>query len=86
MGVVAKFEVMSIETYKYPGQKVVLMPVYAGEGADPKVTSKEDGQFWEATPNGRLEMQVNNPVAAEQFQPGDRFYLTFERVPDGAGV
>lgn len=80
MSVVAKFQVTSVETFQYGGQKVNLQPVYGGEGADPKVTTKEDGQFWEATPMGGLWMQINNPLAAEQFQPGDKFYLTFERA------
>jgi hypothetical protein len=82
MAVVAKFQVSKVELYS-GSSKVFLNPVYAGEGADSKVTTKEDGSFWEATPSGVLEMMVNNPLAAEQFQPGDKFYLTFERVPEG---
>jgi hypothetical protein len=80
MAVVAKFQVNSIESFNGPYQKVRMMPVYAGEGTDPKLTTKEDGAFWEATPSGSLEMTVNNPLAAEQFQPGDKFYLTFEKA------
>lgn len=78
MGVVAKFRVTSTEAFEYGGTKVKMQPV--SDQGDPKVTSKEDGSFFEATPSGLLEMQVNNEAAAEQFQPGDRFYLTFERA------
>lgn len=80
MAVVAKFQVTSVEQFQWAGQKVNLQPVYAGPGADERVTSKEDGAFWEATPNGGLWMTINNPEAAEQFQPGDSFYVTFERA------
>ncbi len=79
MAVVSKWKVGSVESFEY-SVNVRLSPVYAGEGADPKVTSKEDGSFWEATPNGKLEMTVNNPLAAEQFQPGDVFYISFTRA------
>jgi hypothetical protein len=85
MAVVAKFQVNSVELFAHgPSRKVKLGPVYAGPGADPQVTSKEDGAFWQATPQGSLEMVIDNPDASEQFQPGDKFYLTFERVPDAS--
>ena len=85
MAVVAKFQVNSVELYANAStRKVKLGPVYAGPGADPKLTTKEDGAFWQATPNGSLEMIIDNPDASEQFQPGDKFYLTFERVPDAS--
>lgn len=84
MAVIAKFSVSSVETFQYGGMKVKMQPVYAPpegqQGYDEKVTSKEDGAFWEATPSGELWMMVNNPDAAEQFQPGDKFYLRFERA------
>ncbi len=79
MAVVSKWKVSSVEAFEYSAN-VRLNPVYAGEGADPKVTSKEDGSFWEATPSGELKMSVNNAAAAEQFQPGDVFYVTFDRA------
>lgn len=61
------------ETWQQP--TVVLTPVYPGQDA-----SAEDKAFWEATPNGKLEMSVTNPDAAEFFELGEAYYLTFERA------
>lgn len=52
---------------------VILQPVYGGPDA-----SAEDKAFWEASPNGRLEMTITNPDAAETFALGENYYLTFE--------
>lgn len=80
MGVIAKFEVREVHDRLYGGKKVVLAPVYPQ--GDDSVTSKEDGAFFQATPQGELWMQVDNEVAAEHFQTGDKFYLTFDKVPE----
>jgi hypothetical protein len=40
----------------------------------------ENYRFTKATPSGRVELTVTNPAALEQFQPGDEFYATFEKV------
>lgn len=40
----------------------------------------EDASFHRSTPQGSIEMVIQNPDAAEQFQSGDRFYVTFERI------
>lgn len=79
MAVVSKWKVASVESFEHSAN-VRLHPVYAGEVSDPRVTSKEDGSFWEATPNGELKMTVNNALAAEQFQPGEMFYVSFTRA------
>ncbi len=78
MPVVAKFKVSSVTSYEY-GSNVVLQPVVP-PADDTKITSAEDGAFWQATPSGKLEMTINNTAAAEQFQPGQSYYLTFERA------
>ena len=47
------------------------------------VSRGEDNKAWSAaTPSGKLEMQVANKTAAEQFWPGQEWLLTFEPVPD----
>lgn len=79
MAVVAKFSVGSVEQFTY-GSTVRLQAIMPAD-SDDKITRDENTRFWEATPNGRFEMTVNNPAAAEQFQPGDQWYLTFERAP-----
>lgn len=56
---------------KYPQPPVVhLAPVTGAEG--------EDKAFWDATPSGEMKMTITNPSAAEFFQAGDAYYLTFE--------
>lgn len=82
MSVIAKFQVHEVHDRIYGGKKVILKPVYPSPEDGDTVTSKEDGQFFQATPQGELWMQVDNEVAAEHFQIGDKFYLTFERAPE----
>jgi hypothetical protein len=36
--------------------------------------------FWEATPTGSLEMQINNPAVFDFFRPGRKFWLDFTPV------
>lgn len=59
----AKFEVISIEH-----GTVVMEPRY-------DETVPEDQRFCEATPWGKLEMSISNPLALEQLKPGLAFYL-----------
>ena len=40
----------------------------------------EDQRYSKATPTGRLEMQVDNPAALEQFQLGKAYYIDFTPV------
>lgn len=49
--------------------KVVLNPVSDG--------SEENKQFFKATPSGKIEMNVMNPQAAEQFEVGKFYYVDF---------
>lgn len=79
MSVVAKFTVNEVRS-NVTGGGVKLNAVYPSE--DPKVTtSDEDQAFWEATPQGLIDLVITNSSALEQFQAGDQFYVTFERIP-----
>ena len=76
MKVVAKFRCNSIEYFSAdPGgsRRIKLSPVYPSKNA-----SEEDKAFWKYTPSGSLEMQVDNPPAADLFEIGKAYYLTFE--------
>ena len=75
MSVTAKFRCNSIEDFG-TSKKVKLSPVSPGPDA-----TEEDKAFWTATPSGTLEMQIDNPPAADIFAPGKVFYLTFEEAP-----
>lgn len=82
MAVKARFHVSSIESFSstYGGQ--VKLRLYAvAPQPDGSFEAPEDEKFWNATPTGTMEISVTNPAAAEQFQAGDRFDVTFERIP-----
>lgn len=38
--------------------------------------------FFEATPNGSLEMTINNPGAFSFFKPGAKYWLDFTPVEE----
>lgn len=40
--------------------------------------------FYRSTPQGTIEMVIQNPSAAEQFQVGDLFNVEFERIDQAA--
>lgn len=67
-----KFQVMSITQYAlFSGAKIEMAPVYSDDPDHP------NRAFWEATPNGKIEMQINNPSALEQFEVGKEYYVDF---------
>lgn len=78
MAVVAKFQVNEVAS-RIGGGTVKLGAVYPDDN-DEKVTRDEDKKFWEATPAGSIELHINNAVALESFQPGDKHYVTFEEA------
>lgn len=81
MAVKAKFKVSSEQTFEYGGQKLFLNAVVPQIiDGQPEFENPEDESFWNATPSGSMEIQITNPAAAEQFQPGDSFYVTFEKA------
>ncbi len=79
----AKFKVDSIarvlNSGHYVDNKWVSEPVEVRTVIMSPVTgsSPEDKSFWDATPSGRLEMQLINLEAAEQFDLGKTYYLDF---------
>lgn len=77
MSVVARFRVNWVQSFG-TSAKVNLTPVYTADSNDPHYD--EIKSFFEATPSGLLEMQIRNEMAAEQFQPGDEFYLSLQKV------
>jgi hypothetical protein len=53
------------------------------------VTKEDDNEnfdhssFYRSTPKGQIEMTIENPDAAEQFQTGDIIAVTFNRIAEG---
>jgi hypothetical protein len=70
----AKFQVTEIRRTVGPQTQVILKPVYSQDPAH------ENKVFWEATPNGQLEMWIKNEAAARTFEVGCEYYLDFTRV------
>lgn len=70
----AKFRVQSVTTHDWNRETktVKLAAVYGG--------SEENQSFAKATPNGVIEMQIDNPPAAEVFELGREFYVDFTAV------
>ncbi len=73
---VCKFTLVEkLETnYSY---KLKLTPVCP---ADPGNTEDEDARFWNATPNGLIELTVDNKKSVEHMKPGDDFFVTITSV------
>lgn len=69
----AKFLVVSVEPNSADGETtsktVRLRPVHND--------SAENRAFWEATPAGHMEMTITNPLAFDQFLPGQSYYIDF---------
>ena len=84
MAVVARMRVNSIELFG-SSTKVKLGAVYTASEDDPHYD--EIKSFFEATPFGVFEASIKNDRAAEEFQPGDEFYLSLEKIrPATEGV
>ena len=73
-----KFRVESVTYYTAPGtvgsRKVTLRAQY--DDGQP-----ENTRYAKATPSGTIEMQIDNPPAAEVFTPGKVFYVDFTEAP-----
>ncbi len=75
MSVRAKFRVVSVESFGR--SKVINMaPVYEGALGP----NEENKRFSQATPNGSFKMTVDNPYAADQFEPEQEWYFDLTKV------
>jgi hypothetical protein len=77
-----KFRVVGV-THGVPGSgtKVRLECHYPDEKLD-GFKHGEDHAFFNATPFGHVEMQIQNPYGAELFQPGEFVYADFSPAPN----
>lgn len=69
MAVRAKFKVQSVTEVEGGFKSVKLFPVTSG--------SPENAEFFKWTPSGSIDMGTINEAAAEQFKPGQEFYVDF---------
>lgn len=77
MTVVARMQVNEVAALGW-ATRVKLTAAYTSDESDPHYA--EIKSFFEATPQGSFEAVIRNEAAAEQFQPGDAFYLSLERI------
>lgn len=73
MGVRCKFQLTEATTYPSGMRKLVFRPNY-------DETIPEDQRFAKASPSGQLEIQVDNPVAAQFFEIGAFYYFDAVRA------
>ncbi len=78
MSVVARMKCVQVTLSGY-ATGVKLQAVVPNDESDPH--AEEIKQFFAATPSGYFEAQIKNEVAAEQFQPGDEFYVSLQKIP-----
>lgn len=57
------------ESTGIPLREITLTAVYGG--------SKENESFATATPSGSITFQLNNPALADEFKPGQSYYVDF---------
>lgn len=69
MSVRAKFKLSSIIIYP-TGKTLQFEAVH-------DTSTEENRRFTTATPHGRLEISVDNPTAAEQFEIDKHYYVDF---------
>ncbi|MCL5994486.1 MAG: hypothetical protein M1546_00330 [Chloroflexi bacterium] len=72
MTIRAKFKVVAVTT-RIGYSNVELMPMY-------DTTLPEDQRFHSATPSGKIEMVVNNPIVIKAMTVGRDFYVDFTPV------
>lgn len=68
----AKFKVQSNQE-QYGAHTIYMYPVTQG--------SKENSEFFAATPGGQIMLGVVNPEASKPFVPGEEWYVDFHRAP-----
>lgn len=73
----SKFRLSEVHDYGWSGKKYVFVTQYDS-------SIPEDQRFCKATPNGRLEMIVDNPAVQESFKLGQDYYFDGSAAPTPA--
>lgn len=71
----AKFQCHSVTDHGF-NKTVKLGVVYSRKDGE------ENYDFTKATPNGTIEMQIDNPNASVLFHPQRYYYVEFEECPE----
>lgn len=80
MSVIAKFRCNNVTKTdhweKEKGQLAsITLSAVMGDG-----DNEENKKFFAATPSGNISLGTVNPAAYEQFEEGEEYYVTFEKV------
>lgn len=72
----AKFQCESVTNREYSGKKyqTVVLNAVCSDSSDKQ---SEDNQFAEASPSGKIEMQISNQQAIDIIKPGRKYYIDF---------
>lgn len=75
MPAICKFKCHTVKDVRqqYSKNTEVSLGTVCGQG-------EENKAFWEATPMGQIELAITNPKAAEFFEPGQEYYVTFTKA------
>lgn len=68
-GSVIRYERVEFEPTDIPVREITLSAVHSG--------SEENRSFATATPSGSITFQLNNPALADEFKPGQSYYVDF---------
>lgn len=71
----AKFQCLNVTDHGW-NKTVRLQVVYS------RKEGEENYDFTKATPNGQIEMTIDNPNAAVLFHPQRYYYVDFEECPE----
>ncbi len=74
----AKMRLNSIT--KYDGSERLSFSAVAKSGSYPEDGSDEDNTFAKFSPDGKLEILVNNPALIGKFQVGEKYYVDFTKA------
>jgi len=78
MAIRCKFRLTEIHTNCFNSEQktFIFYPCY-----DPSI--EEDRRFYNATPTGRLDITVNNPVVLNEWKLGSFYYFDVNEVKNG---
>jgi hypothetical protein len=73
-----KYKTTIYESTGIPVREITMGAVYG--------SSPEDRSFAQATPQGEITFRLDNPDLAEEFKPGQAYYVDFTRISEDEGA
>jgi len=79
MTIRCKFQLSEVHCFPSGSKKFIFTPQY-------DTTIPEDQRFAKASPSGRFEILVDNPIAQKEFEVGKYYYFDATQVPTPAAA